>query len=300
MKVLLTGGTGLIGRHLVNRLVERGDECVVLVRKPVASYRPRQGVTYLAYVDLPLVQDVDAVVNMAGEWIAGIWTPSKRKRILGSRVETTRLMVEWMANQNPRPKTFLSGSAVGIYGDRPGEVLTEDSPTDPAYRFRCEVCRAWEAEASNAEPLGIRTVFLRIGNVVAPNEGLLGALIPRLRRFPFLIPFQEGTLNPWIALPDAIRLIELALDDQTITGPFNVVGPSKATTRQLMQEIGRLIHRQTFGQIPNVIPRLFLGEFARSFTETQDVRPAKAMAAGFVFEHRDLAEALAERKPTRS
>ncbi|AIE85956.1 TIGR01777 family oxidoreductase [Fimbriimonas ginsengisoli] len=293
MKILLAGGTGFIGTALVKRLTADGHTCAVLVRKDPAAYPSTEGVTYISYRDLPGISDVDAVINLAGEWVVGRWTEAKKDRIMESRVAATRLLVDWMASQPVRPKVFLSGSAVGIYGHRPGEILTEDSPLDPEQAFRYRVCKAWEEEANRARDLGIRTVNLRIGNVLDGGGGLLKLLVPWLRRSPVLIPFAPNNVNSWIALPDAVSLIEFALTNDAIEGPLNVVGPRPVTIRQLVQAIGKAIRRPVLGRIPDAVMQAIFGEFSRSLLDSQQILPAKALANGFQFEQEDLPQFLA-------
>jgi hypothetical protein len=282
MTVLITGGTGFIGRNLVESLTGDGNHCVVLVR-PNSRRLVTPGVDYRSYEDLP--ERADVVVNLAGEWVVGRWTAAKKARIMASRVETTRRIVDWMAQCAQPPQAFLSASAVGYYGDRPGEVLTEDSPPDPNDRFRAQVCRAWEEEAWRARDLGIRTVTLRTGNVLSPRGGFLGMLMPVLRRAPFLMPFAPDAVNPWIGLPDAVNLIRFALNDPNVEGPLNVTAPEPVTMRHLVDELARCLGKRSFGTLPQTLMQLALGEFSQSMLESLDVRPAKALASGYTFAH---------------
>jgi len=288
VRIVVTGGTGFIGRHLVRHVLNHGHTCELLVRRDPATLPAIEGVGYRRFTDIEALAPADAVVNLAGEWVVGRWTEEKKARIMGSRIEVTRAVVDWIQVQEVRPKVLVSASAVGIYGDRPSELLTEASPPDPRGRFRSVVCEAWEGEALRAESLGVRTVTLRIGNVLDSREGFLGMLIPWLRRAPFLVPFAPRAYNPWIALPDAVRLIDFAMKNERVTGPLNVVGPNPVRLRRLVESLGRVMGKPAFGTLPEPLVRLAFGEFAQSLLESQDVRPAKALSLGFEFEHPDL------------
>ncbi|MEZ0325587.1 MAG: NAD-dependent epimerase/dehydratase family protein, partial [Fimbriimonas sp.] len=220
MRVLVAGGTGFIGRAVVAALRDRGDEAMVATRTP---REPGQ----VDYQHLP--EHADAVVNLAGEWVAGLWTPAKKREIIRSRVETTRAIVDWMLDCPDHLPVLVSSSAVGYYGHRPGEVLTEESAYDPRDAFRGRVCKAWEAEALRAKDLGARVVLARIGGVLDMNGGLIKLFEPLMRRAPFLIPPAADKQLSWISLEDTVGLILFALDHPSVHGPLNLTAP-KATT----------------------------------------------------------------------
>lgn len=290
MRILLTGGTGFIGRHLVSHLTAAGHECTLLVRRLPSEEGPR----CVLYEDLASVEPAEAVVNLAGELAVGRWTQEKKRRILDSRIGTTRRLVEWMATRDPKPRVFLSASAVGIYGHRPGEALTEASPLDRERKFRYQVCEAWEQAAGGAEALGTRTVCLRIGNVLDGSGGVIGLLRPWLRPAPFFMPFAPHSMNPWVALPDVIRLVEFALDQEEVAGPLNVVAPQSVTLRELTQALGDAMGKPVLGRLPDGLVRLAFGEFSEALLDSQDVRPDKALRHGFRFEHEDVGRFLSE------
>lgn len=287
MRILLTGGTGFIGKRLVRRLVEEGHTCVVLVRRSPSQYKAQEGVTYLPTESLATVRHIDAVINLAGETVVGIWTPEKRKRIIQSRVVATRSLVEWMEALRERPKVFLSTSAVGIYGNRPHEVLSERSPLDPKRRFRYDVCVAWEAEAEKAEALGVRVVLMRLGGVISREGGMLGMFLPLLRFAPVLVPPAPKSNLAWIALPDALAMFLWALANDQVSGALNVTGPEPSTFRMFVKAIGKTLGRTVVGGIPPALMGV-LGEFGRSQADSQDVRPEKAIQLGFRFENPSL------------
>lgn len=293
MRVLITGGTGFLGRPLVAHLVSLGYDCTVLTRDAGrAAGCGFPGSVKIASSESPLPA-ADAVIHLAGESIVGLWTERKRRAILASRVEGTRRLVAALRASPTRPHTLLSASAVGIYGDRPGETLDETSPTDPAMRFRAEVCREWEDAANQAADLGIRVVNLRIGNVLDPSGGYLGGLLPVFR---LLGGVQLGNPNAaisWIAREDAARLIAFALANDRWFGPLNVTAPSPATQREFAAELALALDRRPIAQIPAWLLRTMLGEFSHALLDDQRILPAKAIAAGFPFAHPNLRDCLA-------
>ncbi len=276
MKVLVAGGTGFIGRAVVQELKDRGDDVVVVSRNPRQEDQ-------VDYQHLPA--HADAVINLAGEWVAGIWTPAKKSEIIRSRVDTTRLLVDWMLDSPDRLPVLINSSAVGYYGHRPGEVLTEESPYDPRNAFRGRVCRAWEAEAQRAADMGARVVLARVGGVLDPNGGLIKLFEPLIRIAPFLVPPSADKLLSWISLPDTVSMILFALDNEQIVGPLNVTAPESTTYGVFVSGLGKMCGKKTFGSLPPWLLRMLLWENSEAITDSQDVRPAKALKHGFEFSH---------------
>lgn len=287
MRILLTGATGFVGRPLVEQLLGAGHECIVLSRRPDAgAQRLPPAATVLAYDDA--WPPVDAVINLAGETIAGWWTPGKRRRIMNSRAQTTRRLVEWMHGVAPRPRALLSMSAVGIYGHRPGEILTEASSPDPAQRFRARVCRTWEAEARAANRYGVRVVTLRLANVLHPAGGYLGALLTLYRRLPIVGLGPSATCFSWVSRRDAVRMVQFALEEEAVQGPLNVAAPHPVRQSVFTRALARRLGKRVWGRVPAWALRLALGAFAATLLDSQDVRPAKAEVLGFRFADPEL------------
>jgi hypothetical protein len=286
VNVLITGATGFIGRALVTYLQAHGHQCTVFSRDPVhaAECAFPADVRFASSGD-GLPAGIDAVIHLAGESVAGLWTAGKRRAIMASRVEGTRQIVHAMAEAKTRPRIFLCASAVGIYGNRPGEELDESSTTDEQGSFRSQVCVAWESAADEARELGIRVVHLRIGNVVDPEEGYFARLGKLFRTgLPFVFG-DGGSMIPWVSLEDCVRLIAFALETERFNGPFNVVAPNPLSHRAFAVTLATHFGRRLRGAIPAWLLRGVLGEFSCTLLDDQRVVPRCAMAAGFVFRH---------------
>lgn len=296
MKVVVTGATGFIGRALVAALRSRGDEVRVLVRDPAAA-RAQLGADAFPWdsgkpVPADAMVGTDAVVHLAGEGIADKrWTAARKESLRRSRVEGTRHVVEAIRAASPRPKVFISGSAIGIYGDVPEIDVTESSPAGKD--FLAELCVAWEKEALAVEPLGVRLVLLRTGIVIGAGGGALGKM---------LLPFKMGAGGPmgsgkqwmsWIHLEDEVALILHALDNSAVTGALNATAPEPARNRDFARALGRAVHRPAIAPMPGFVMKVLFGEMAGVALLTgQKVLPAKAQASGFRFRHPALDGAL--------
>jgi len=294
MKVLLAGGTGFVGRSLVRHLVREGHECIVLVRKNYVGqerYFPT-GTVLTPFNVRP--DEIDAVINLAGEPVAGSWSEAHKKRIMDSRVDTTRDLVQWIATLKNPPKVFLSASAIGFYGDGGDEELTETSRLDPKRSFLAQVCILWEQEANVAKKLGIRAVNLRLGNVIHANGGFLFGLAPMLRFAPVYSPIAPKAFLSWISMRDTVRLIEFALKNDEVQGPMNVVSPNPTTNREFYKILGKVKGRPVLGAMPSAILRKIVGPFSEAILASQRVVPAKALDHGFQFEDTDIAKLLSE------
>jgi uncharacterized protein len=292
MRVLVTGGTGFLGRPLVAHLAGLGYDCTVLTRNPErGARRGFPSSVKIAPSDRAL-PPADVVIHLAGESIVGLWTARKRGAILASRVEGTRRLIAALRASAVRPHTLLAASAVGIYGDRPGETLDETSSPDPAMRFRAVVCREWESAANGAADLGLRVVNLRIGNVLDPSGGYLGGLLPVYRLLGGVQLGNPQAAISWVAREDAVRLITFALANDRWFGPLNVTAPAPATQQEFAAELALALNRRVITRIPPRLLETTLGEFSRALLDDQRVLPAKASAAGFAFVHPRLQKCL--------
>jgi uncharacterized protein len=291
-RIAITGSTGLIGEALAASLVGDGHRIVRLVRDATQAgaddvvWDPQRGT-----IDAARLEGVDAVVHLAGEPIgAARWTPATKQAILESRVKGTELIARTVAGLAQPPSVLVSSSAVGVYGDRGEEELTEDSAHGDD--FLAEVCSAWEAAAAPARAAGIRVVHPRTGVVIAKD----GPLIDKVE-----LPFRLGVGGrvgsgrqyvPWISLRDEVAALRFLIDT-TLEGPVNLVGPVPATNAELTVALGTVLRRPTLLPIPALAIRLLYGEMGETLaTVSQRVLPARLLAAGFTFEHTTILAAL--------
>ena len=292
MKILFVGCTGFIGRNLVRHLVKQGHECIVLIRKPnstIPGYFPA-GAVMTPYDTRP--DEVDAVINLAGEPVAGSWSETHKKKIMDTRVDSTRELVDWMRTLKTPPKVFLSASAIGFYGDRGTEELSEESRLDPNRAFLAQVCILWEQEANHARDLGVRVVNLRLGNVLGAHGGFLLGLDAMIRLAPVYSPIAPRAYLAWISMVDTVRMMEFALNNDQVRGPLNVVAPGPVTNLEFYRALGKAKHRLVIGSVPNILLRAMLGKFSEAVLSSQKVVPAKAIALGFQFKDSDLSQLL--------
>lgn len=297
MRVLVTGATGFIGRALVPRLQRDGHTVSAWVRSP-ARARNQLGadVELIPAQTAPdglvaAIERSDAVVNLAGEpLMGGRWTVARRAILESSRIAMTEQLVRAMAGVTRRPRVFISGSAVGYYGDRADERLTEASSS--AGDFLARLCQRWESAAQEAERLGVRVVLLRTGVVLGRAGGALALMLP---------PFQLGVGGPvgsgaqylpWIHLHDYVKIIAVALVDDRYRGPVNGVAPEQTTSRSFAHALGRALHRPAILPLPALALRLILGEAATVLLASQRVDPGVLREHQFVFDFPTLDSAL--------
>ncbi len=290
MRVLVTGASGLIGSAVLAAIRKRGDEAIALVRRPAraADERPWNP----AAVDPGTFEGADAVVHLAGENIAnGRWTEQRKQQILSSRVDGTRNVSQSIAAAPKKPKVLVSASAIGYYGDRADEVLTESSQLGAG--FLAHVAREWEGATDAASRAGVRVVLPRIGVVLAGHGGAL----PKMA-FPFRFGAGGRVGNgrqwmSWIALDDLVRLILLAIDNDSLRGPVNAVAPQAVTNSEFTRTLAHVLHRPALFPAPAFAMRLALGQMADELLlASQRVEPKVAMQAGFRFQYPQLDSAL--------
>lgn len=293
MRILLTGGTGLIGQALCRHWQQHGHELWVWSRKPQQVPQLCPGATGIAVLDeLNGSAPFDAVINLAGAPIANQrWTEARRQLLWQSRVDLTRRLVDWMGRQASVPPVLISGSAVGWYGDGGEQQLTEASA--PGNKdFGSQLCVAWEQEAEQARQWGVRVFLLRTAPVLAKNAGMLARLLPSFRLGLGARLGDGQQWMPWIHLEDQVALIDYLLHNQSCEGPYNACAPQPVRnaefTRVLAQELGKpaLFHAPAWGL------RLALGEMSVLLLGGQHLIPLRAQQAGFSWRYPDLSEAL--------
>ena len=305
MRILVTGATGLIGKRLVKRLAARGEEVVVLSRD-AARAEAALSVKAFAWDSLagppppPALAGVEAIIHLAGESVAGgRWTDARKQAIRDSRITGTRNLVAGIAalEEKSRPRVLVSASAVGWYGDRPGDPVDESAPAGSD--FLATVVQGWEKEAAAAEALGVRVVRVRIGVVVAPPlEG--GALAKMVGPFRMGVGGRTGKGTqgfPWVHIDDVVGLALHALDNPLVKGPMNAVAPTPVDNRAFAKALGRALHRPTFLPTPGFAIKLLFGEMAEVLLGGQLVTPRVARETGYSFAHADVDEALADVLP---
>jgi uncharacterized protein (TIGR01777 family) len=290
MRVAVTGSHGLIGTALVRALRADGHGVVLLVRGAAGgpdevSWDPAAGV-----LDPAALAGVDAVVNLAGAGVGDHrWTAAYKRTLVQSRVLTTRTLVTALGTVDPAPRVLVSGSAIGAYGDRGDEVLTEDSARGNT--FLADLVRDWEAESDRARAAGIRVVNPRTGLVLARHGGAFQPLL-RLSRLGLGGPIGNGRQWwSWITLPDTVRALRFMIDSPDLTGPVNLTAPTPERNRDVMRALGRALRRPALLPAPAPALRILLGEFAGDILASQRVVPKALTRAGFTFEHASVDEA---------
>lgn len=287
MKILITGATGFIGRQVILYMRDRGHEIVVLtrdaekapVRLPIAC-----PVFCWQSADQPQREafaGVDAVVHLAGENIINRWTPSRKKEIIASRVESTRQLVAAMKNLDSKPKVFVCASAIGYYGDRGDEVLDESAESGEG--FLPDLCRQWEDAAQQAEESGIRVVSLRIGVVLGHDGGALQPMLP-----PFRLGFggKVGSGRQWMSwihVRDLAGLVLHAIETNTMQGPINAVSPDPLPNVEFTQTLASVLKRPHLFPVPGFVLKIIMGETAQVVLTSQRVISRKADGYEFVF-----------------
>ena len=284
MKVVLSGASGLIGSALAPRLAAAGHEVVPLTRP--AAWDPERGT-----IDRRILEGADVVVNLAGENVFGRWTAEKKRRIRQSRVHGTRLLSDTIAGLARRPAALFAASAIGYYGNRGDEELTEASAAGTD--FLAEVSRDWEAATEPAARAGVRVVQLRFGVVLSPAGGALGKLVP---------PFRLGLGGPvgggtqyvsWIAMDDLLEIFAYLLATPSLSGPVNCTAPQPVTSREFAAALGHVLGRPAVVPVPAFALRMAFGaEGAEMLTGGQRVLPARLLASGFRFRYSKIEPAL--------
>lgn len=294
MKALITGASGLIGTELQKALKEKGWELLLASRSEPKDERHIKWTVEDGFrdEDLESLEGLDAVIHLAGENVAGLrWTDEKKKAIRDSRVLGTRTLIDAFTKLKNRPKTFLAGSAIGFYGNRGDDEMTEASPAGDG--FLPKVCRDWEAESRRAEDLGIRTVLLRTGIVLSKDGGALGTM---------LLPFKMGVGGvvgsgkqwmSWISLEDQIRAMLFVLENVTIRGAVNLTSPNPVTNEQFAKTLGEVLYRPTFLPLPEFAVGMIFGEMGDALLlDSTKVQPKRLEDAGFEFKFPELKPAL--------
>jgi len=298
MRIVVIGGSGLIGKKLVHQLLKQQHEVILLSRSPDKSksiFPSVRAVYWDAKSDTILreiFQGNSAIINLSGESIASKrWTHTQKQKILSSRIESTRAIVSAIRTAKENPTVLLQASAVGYYGDTKEDEVTESHPRGSG--FLSDVCEQWEAEALKAQESGVRIILVRTGIVLDTQGGALQKLL-----VPFRV-YMGGPLGsgrqwfPWIHVQDEVRAILFSLEHESISGPINLSAPNPERMSDFCNTLGQIIHRPSWLPVPEIILKAAFGEMAESFLLLGDrVIPEKLLKAGFHFTFSTLESAL--------
>lgn len=295
-KILITGGTGFIGKYLTQMLLREGHYVTIVTRSP-DKYREKQA-TNRSFIgwddDLPsAMNESDTVINLVGENLFGQrWSDDVKQRIYDSRIESTKSLVKAMKRSEKRPELFISASAVGIYGDSGNKVLDETVPA--GNDFLADVCKDWERESKKAEEFGIRVANPRIGIVLEENGGMIEKMV---------LPFKFGVGGPvgsgeqyvpWIHMTDLCNALLFPMQHKSISGPYNACSPEPETMNTLAKKMGKVLNRPSLFRVPEFVLDIALGEAAKPVVSSLRAQPKVLQIAGFKFMFDDLEEALAD------
>jgi uncharacterized protein len=273
MKCIVSGGTGFIGRRVVERLRGNGHEVAVWSRR--GSNASLDG--------------MDAVIHLAGEPVAQRWNATVKQRILDSRVLGTRRLVDEMGRVGAGPKVLVSASAIGYYGERGDEILTENS--GPGEGFLADVCRGWEAEADRAAQFGVRVMRLRIGFVLGKKGGALGKMVPAFKAGVGGKLGSGKQWMPWVHIDDVVEMFARAVESD-MSGVWNATAPNPVRNEEFTKELGRVLHRPAFFPVPGFALKIAFGEMGEHMLDSARVVPEAALTAGYRFRFSELGAAL--------
>ena len=299
MKVIIAGGTGLLGHALAKDLIQDEHEVIILSRNPKPMPDTPSGISFVKWDGRTaqgwgnLVDGASAIVNLAGENLsAGRWTSSRKQRILDSRVNAGKAITSAIEAAENKPGVVIQSSAVGYYGIRKAKGLTEAAPAGDD--FLAQVCQAWEASTQPVEALGVLRCVIHSAVFLTPKAGVL----PR-----FLLPFKffvGGPLGsgdqwlPWIHLQDAVSAIRFMIENNTCSGIYNLIAPQQVTNRQFVKALGRAMHRPAIIPVPAFVLRLLFGEMSVMVLEGQNLSVERLLQSGFTFQFPEIEPALAD------
>lgn len=296
MKVLITGGSGLLGRALTTSLTADGHEVIILSRDPGKSKRSVPGVQLVKWDGKTsegwghLVEDTDVIVNLAGENLSdGLWTENRKKRIRDSRLNAGRAVVQAIENASHNPHVLIQASGAGYYGIQNPDLLEESAPRGSD--FLADVSRDWEASTQPVEKMGVRRAIIRSGVVLSRQGGALGLM---LLPFRFFVggPLGSGRQwMSWIHIEDEVRAIRFLIDNESATGAFNL-SAQPVTNAEFSKAAGKTMGKSSFFRVPRFLLRLVLGEMSTMVLDGQRVSAKKLIDLGFEFKYGQIEEAL--------
>ena len=296
MKILMTGGTGFVGKQLTSRLIQEGNDVTILTRSLKESGQPPRGISYLHGdpTEKGPWQDAiaghDVIINLAGASIFRKWSDEYKKLIRDSRVFTTRNIIEGISSKFERKISLFSTSAVGYYGFHGDEELDEESP--PGNDFLARLALEWEAEALKAKEKGARVVITRFGIVLGEKGGALAQMIPLFKKF-IGGPIGSGQQwFSWVHIKDLAEIFAFLIKNPEISGPVNICSPNPVKNKDFAKALGRALHRPSFFPAPGFMIKWVLGEFGSVILEGQRVLPRRLLKKGFIFQYSSIDKAL--------
>ncbi len=302
MRILITGGTGFIGRELVRELLENGHEPIVLSRNPkLHTGLPTEVQVHSWDAKTTqgwgrLVEEIDAVVNLAGENLAGKsffpsrWTAQRKQRILNSRLDAGRALVQAIEAADRKPAVLVQSSAIGYYGVHADQLLTETDP--PGGDFIAETSVDWEASTAPVEAMGVRRAVIRTGIVLDPDEGALMRLLLPFRLFVGG-PFGSGKQwYSWVHIADVVRAIRFLIENEEAQGVFNLTAPNPLQNREFSRSLGKVMKRPSWIPLPGFVLQALFGEVATVVLDGQRVIPKRLMDLGFGFRYPEVEAAF--------
>ncbi len=292
MKVLITGASGLIGSALQKSFTESGWDLLLASRKEPVDARHIQWNVEDGFASPEKLEGVDAVVHLAGESVSGLrWTDEKKKAIRDSRVLGTRSVVDAISKLKQKPKVLVAASAIGFYGERGDEEMTESSAAGDS--FLADVSKEWESEARRAEDAGIRTVLLRTGIVLSKDGGALGTMLTPFKLGVGGVVGSGNQWMSWISLDDHIAVINYVIENENIRGAVNAVSPHPVTNQEFTKTLGEVLYRPTFLPLPEFAVSMVFGEMGDALLlASTKVLPKRLEDAGFEFKYPELKPAI--------
>lgn len=297
-KIIITGATGLIGQQLTIKLTDMDYKITIFTRNPDNAQKKLPNVHKVVkweydYVDewLHELESVDAVIHLAGANLSTKrWNKEYKKLLYDSRIISTKKLIEAIKTVERKPKVFITASAIGYYGNRSDEILTEES--EAGKDFLANLCNDWEKEAKNVEQFGVRSVQIRTGLALSRNEGTLKQMLPAFKYF-IGGPLGNGKQwYSWLHIEDIVNIYVKALESEILSGPINAVSPNPVTMKKFAKILGDVLHRPSFFSVPKIILLLVIGQVAEVVTSSQRVVPEKLLNSSFKFKFEKLEDAL--------
>ncbi len=292
----MAGGTGFVGRHLIDHFTAKDDEIFVLTRNP-DRYQDEPNVKYIQWLSKdshPEIElhNIDAVINLAGESLnVGRWNEERKKQILDSRITTTREVIRIMGALGETPRVYINASAIGYYGTSHEEIFTEDT-VNPGEDFLAEVCSVWETEVDEAKQLGVRTVKARFGVILDASYGALPKIaLP----YKLMVGGKLGSGQQWLSwvhILDVVRMIDFIIEQSSIKGPVNLTTPNPKRNKDFGKTLGQVLNKPHWLPAPALAIRSVLGEMSDLILKGQYVYPKKLETSGYEFQFPELQSAL--------